>query len=639
VIDCRLHVNGEPFADTADDVYAATPTALADLELTWGRATTVDQPDAATCRVGVIDRTGGVAFTDAVPIGATFDVWAEGDISTGAPVETVVDGGFETLPLGPTDRVFIDEDDAGVTATATVVSEPVASGVRAVRLSTTSGGTDFDIPPAPFTPGNPAGWDAIPRFAYQSTWTVSVTWWLTAGRRAQVRGIGYGSPESTETLLPPFTSRMLYGNGDWQTTTWTIYNNVWEQADVWAGLSIHGLSLRRWIDVPTTWAETPDTWIDWSSIVIDNVSITAPAAGLTRDVLVFSGRVTDLRAAIDDFGTATVDVTAVDQRAELDNRYVGDQPWPKESVMSRVGRVITAAGVDVDVRIDTPLDAYQVSWRDVDNQPSGGLLAELAAGIDGVLWSATHATTGAYLWLENPGNRASVRQLALQGGVVVIITADPNRAPGRTVLDGCVVTDDELQWVRDVSDVITRVDATWQEQTLDDEGNQAPTERTVRVVDTPAEVDYGARRYGVSTPLTTATDATSVANRILARTRLTWRAEGLEYDLGLFPPDPGNDTANALDLIDGTTRLGRALIIENVAYWPGGKTVGMYVDGGRYRFDGAWRLGLVGTPMVGVGTSGGWGSLDPTWRWNQMDPGIRWADLWGVAGPVTTTEE
>ena len=67
----------------------------------------------------------------------------------------------------------------------------------------------------------------------------------------------------------------------------------------------------------------------------------APAGGTVRDVLVFAGRITDL--AGDDrrpAGTIRVDVTAVDQLADLENRYVGDEPWLAEPFAARVDRIL-----------------------------------------------------------------------------------------------------------------------------------------------------------------------------------------------------------------------------------------------------------------------------------------------------------
>src|SRR5881628_248014 len=209
----------------------------------------------------------------------------------------------------------------------------------------------------------------------------------------------------------------------------------------------------------------------------------APAGGTVRDVLVFAGRITDLHAQIvDPDGTIGVEVTAVDQLADLENRYVGEEPWSAEAFAKRVGRITAAAGVAVPASIDPRLAPLVVSWRDVDHQAAGGLLAELAAGVDAVLWSATHSTTGPYLWFEDVGDRSSSEVLEDVGGIVTIVLSS-ERPGGRTRIDGCQIAADELTWIRDVSDVITRVDVTWKDQTVDQDGNPSPTDRAVRVAD------------------------------------------------------------------------------------------------------------------------------------------------------------
>ena len=282
-------------------------------------------------------------------------------------------------------------------------------------------------------------------------------------------------------------------------------------------------------------------------------------------------------------------------------------------------------------RIDDPLGAAEVSWLDVDNQPAATLLAEYAQGVDGVLWSATHATTGPYLWIENPVARAQVGELALEGALVVIVYVDEDR--GTTSLDGCLLPVEPITWVRDVSDVVTRVDAQWSEQTVDDAGLPAPTDHTVTVEAEPAVLTkHGVRRYSVTTHLTTEAAADEVAQRILNRSAsLEWRTTGLELDLHVTPPATGLEVANVLDLLDGSSRLGRGLVVEDATMWPGADTIGLYLEGGSYTFDGAWRLALNGSSHTGMGASVQWGELDVAWAWNEFDPAIRWFDLYGVA--------
>lgn len=641
--DCWVTVSGSRFADTAADYQSGSPTALADLELTWGRGTTVDQPDASTVSFSVLDRTGGTSFLDSLPIGVPVEVWTSGDISTGGAVDVAVDGSFESLAVGASGSPRVAVEPVGA-STVVVIDTPTATGNRALRATATSGGSvgivrDVLIPPSAFST-SPSAWDSIPRFSEGVTWDWSVT--IRAARddpgapTAWGSGVVFTDPTDSTGIASVGPLLSVVGDGNWHTVGGTITADA-AAADHWLGVRVHWY-IRSWQDGPTgTWADTAGPWTEYGDVLIDDQKLFAPGEGLVRNVLVFSGRITDLKASVDLDGTVDVNVTATDQLADLQNRFVGDQPWTAETLASRVARIISASGAAVQTRIDEPLGALQVSRRDVDNQPAGGLIQELSAGVDGVLWSATHATLGPYLWIENPVRRAQLQTLALSGGVVVIVPSTGSNAPaGRTILDGDDLPRGQVTWTRDVTDVVTRVDATW----LDQSTTPDTTERHVLVSDTAAEALSGPQRLGVSTPLTSEADARDVGNRILARSRkIPWRTEGLTYDAGLIPPAPGDETVALLDLLDGTIRLGRGVVVINAATWPGGSASG-YLDGGRYRWDGSWVLQLITTPITGVAVSGPWTSLDTTWAWNEFDPAIVWTDLFGVTGPITvgTTE-
>lgn len=627
--DCWLIVDGARFADTAPDLEGGTPTALADVEVAWGRGTTVDQPDAATARAVVLDRSGGSRFVDTIPVGVPFDVWTSGDVSTGAPAETVTDGGWETMAPGPA-GVRVKVDPSG---TATVVTTGPHAGAHALRVAAAAGTTTVGVwvPPQAFDTVNPSAWDDVPQAEPGTVWQFSA--WVRAPRGTIRTHYAYFD-DPAGTAMTAAGSVSSPGDATWQHATGSVYVAATYPTQ-WLGVYVRA-PVPAWADLTgDTWQSAPGAWADYAAVDVDDVSVLTPADALFRDVLVFSGRVTDLSATRDRDGTARVEVTAVDQLADLQNRTVGDEPWATETLAARATRIVDLSGAAVDLLIDDPLGALVVTRRDVDSQPAGGLLAELAQGVDGVLWSATHATTGPYLWLENPVRRATLGVL-VEGvdGIVRIQPDTSTNAPaGRTVLDGGTLPQGEVTWARDVTDVLTRVDATWQEQTTPD-----LTERNVRAVDTAAEADYGARRMSVSTPLTTATDASDVCNRILGRSRAPqWRTEGLTWDAGLIPPARGEQTAALLDVLDGTIRLGRGLVVSNVAEWPGG-TAAAYLDGGRYRYEGAWVLQFVTTPWGGVATSGPWNSLDPAWAWNEFDPEMNWAALYGVAGPVVELE-
>jgi hypothetical protein len=636
--DCVVTVAGSRFADTAAELVAGEPVALAELTVDWGRSNTFEQPSPATCSFTVLDAPHGIVFTERLHVGDTIDVHASGDIAQGIPINVAVDGGFETAALGPAgNRVAVVAPTV-----ATIVSAPVATGTRSVRATAPTGNrTVLRIPPAAFTPGNAAGWDTIPRLGPNEwTWTAAVRPPLNG--RVGVIGIGFAGPQTpTPTGIVGAQTHNVWGHlpAAWRTVTDTVRaSNV--TATNWLGLSV-ATDLATWAEpygetgIAYAWTGAPGTWADYAPTFADDVVLMAPAGGTVRSVLVFAGRITDLSATIDDpTGTLRIDVVAVDQLADLENRYVGAEPWLAEPLATRVDRILAAADVTVPAVIDGPLQDLIVSWRDVDNQAAGALIAEHAAGVDAVLWSATHSTTGPYLWIEDVAGRVGGQVLADVDGVVTIIE-DSERPVGRTTLDGCQIDAEALTWIRDVSDVITRVDATWLEQTLDDEGNPAPTDQAIRVVDSELEDAYGARRLGLSTLLTTATEATAVAERVLARTRTTQgRVDGMTWDLGLFPPVAGTGMAAALDLLDGTIRIGRGLIVEDAELWPDGGPIGLYLDGGTYEYRGAWKLGLIGSPLAGMGDSAQWDDLDPAWAWNEFDPSIEWPDLYGVAGPL-----
>lgn len=629
MIDCRLHVGGAPFADSAATLAAGVPTALADLDLTWGRATTVDQPDAATCRFTVLDRAGGATVTDALPIGATVEVWAAGDIGTGAPRNVAVDGGFEAAPLGPAGNRAVLV--AGSPGTLAVIAAPVHAGAHALALAATVvANLAAVVPPAPFAPGTPTAWDEIPRLG-SSQWRWSVAVLAARASTTNVGAIAFDGPEDVGATGGPLGPLFAVpGDGTWHDANGYVTAAA-PTAAAWLGVTV-ATTLAAWQTLQLTWQQTPGTWDEYGRTVTDDVVLEAPPS-VIRDVLVFAGRITDLAATVAPAAAEVrVDVIAVDQLADLQNRYVGAQPWPAETVTARVGHVLEGAALTVATRIDAALGTLVVSKRDVDRQPAGALLTELAAGVDGVLWSATHATLGAFLWLEDVASRVALGTLQLVGGfVVIVVDTAGNRPPGRTTLDGCELAADGVTWHRDVTDVLTRVDATWLEQLT------PPVEHTVTVVDAPAEAPPAGstRRIGVTTQLTAAADATDVGNRILARTHMAqWRAEGLEVDCARFPPAAGADTADVLDLLDGTTRLGRGLIVENIVGWPGGDAAGAYLDGGSYRYDGAWRLAMATSPMGGFGESAPWQSLEPSWQWAQFSPDLAWSDLFGVTGPL-----
>jgi hypothetical protein len=75
---CELWIDGARYADGLTPADSADPFALSGLRIDWGRDTTVDQPQPATCVFSILDPPGGAErFDQTVALGSTVIVWAE----------------------------------------------------------------------------------------------------------------------------------------------------------------------------------------------------------------------------------------------------------------------------------------------------------------------------------------------------------------------------------------------------------------------------------------------------------------------------------------------------------------------------------------------------------------------------------
>jgi len=105
----------------------------------------------------------------------------------------------------------------------------------------------------------------------------------------------------------------------------------------------------------------------------------------------FSGRVTDTELAWQDAAEETpnsqeMQVIAAGKIADLGRRVVGDTPWAQEIDGSRIGRIMSAAGVTLDPLYSDP-GTVQILARDVDSQPALDLSQSVAADAGGVVWN------------------------------------------------------------------------------------------------------------------------------------------------------------------------------------------------------------------------------------------------------------
>ena len=631
---CVLWVDGVRYADGQPAERPTDPVALTGLTVTWGRASTLDQPAPASCTFEVLDKPGGDRFTGKLYVGARVQVRADATIYPDPSVPIIADPGFESAAVGP--AVAITGN-----ATAAVVAGTVHhSGSQAVRIDPVdpARGVRVIFPPAPFTL-DPAGWDAVPRTLPGQSWrygaAIRVPTGVAAVARAQLHPVTFTQPfGAVDTVL---TETAAAGAPDG--AGWSLHSAlVTPPAGVWLGVAVDVYPTGpTWDEVPPalTWdaVDPALTWDDVAATWVDDLVLLAPAAGASRAGEVFTGRVTDLASQWDDgLGGTLLRVTAQDDTAELANRYVGAAPWPQETLLARFGRILAAAGQTMASIIDPTVQAAQITYRDVDNQPAHALLAELAQSVGGVLWSATSLTTGPYLRLEDIQARPPLQVLRKGAdNVIRIVTAPAVGAKGVTV-SACDLLLDPVRWVADSTDSATRVALGWKDPAPDP---AKPTDRTETVVDAAAETATGQRRVQVSTQLATQAAAGSTAAALLARLSAGgWKISGLTYSIDPDQALTAAQLTTVMTLLDGTTRIGLPVMLTDLPDWspaPAPGSVPLFVEGGRYtNTAGAWRLDLLVTSAKSQGAGLAWDQLDPTWTWDQLDPAIRWDDLYGV---------
>jgi hypothetical protein len=648
-ITASVYVDGQWLADGSGPD-SADPVVLSGLSVSWGRATTVDQPEPSTASFDLLDPPGESSFLDLLYVGATVTVTAAGDVPAPATLPVNRDPSFEAAPLGSDPFGHY-----GWTGTSVVVNDRAATGGQSARLTFDRAGGGLLagawIPPAPYDDVDPSAWDDIPKMQEGEHWSATAAVQSPIGGSFGLFLYGYPSPKTTSAANYPYDTggRVNGGTGadvpqSWQTMTIPTRTITPGAANKWAGLLIR-IQVAAWNTIgpmiggqpnPIAWTDVAGSWDDWATGYVDDVHILAPASAdvVHRDVTVFAGRITDLDAGYDTAaGGVICSVTATDFTADLAQRDVGAEPWPAEPLTARFGRILTAAGVAVRYTIASTLGAFVVSWLDVDRQQAWPLLADLATSVDGILWSAVHSLTGPYLWLADPRTSATLYVLTMGDAGLVVI--QPTAAAGNAIeLDACDVLLDPVVFRQSVSDLSTRVAVTWMEQTVDDAGQPAPTERTDTIIDAAAEAAHGTRRVAVSTLLTNAVDADRVAAAILGRLRVSsWRVGGLNWATALSEMDDGDRTGRALDLLDGVRRLGVAILLTNLPDWvpSGADTLPLLLQGGTYTFDaGQWELDLTTSSAAAQGASLPWTDLDPSWSWNEFDPAIAWTDLAGV---------
>jgi hypothetical protein len=623
-VGCTVYADGVRVADGSPTDNPLDPTALSGLSLTWGRESTVDQPQASTCAFDVIDTAGGEGFSSRFFLGSTIQVTAGGSLYPAPTVPAFTNPSFEA-PF----HEFVKTTKADI-------SQPTTNphtGTKSLAVQPTLASTSWTIAmaPAPLS-ADPTAWDTIPVSDPGQVWTYGAWVFVPNGITVTVQPVLFSAPHFNAWSIPAGVQTSVSGLGTWVLAQGTFTANAAHQ---WVGLQVSASSAggQTWNTTTGTWNGATLTWNGVRTVYIDDVTILGPLGGTTSTVLVFEGRIVSLASQWHEgAGRPMLKISCADFISDIDNRNVGDEPWPMEYLLDRANRILTLGGGGIDLDIDPSIAIKNVSWRDVDRQPVGGLLRGLAASVDGIMWSAAHITTGAYILMEDPNTRPSGTVLGKVGGIVVIVP----RTMDLMELSACEIDREPITWTTSVEDVTTRVEVTWLEQVT---GPPASTlEHTYTVIDAAAEAQRGVRSFALASQLTTEADASTVASAIKARTRGgDWVAGAISID---DDDIAGSNTTiqRLLNLLDGTVRNGLAIAVTELPAWAPPTPTGefpVYLEGGTYQFtDGRWVLDLTVSNATSVGQSVTWNDLTtPAYKWNEFDPGIAWDELRGV-GPT-----
>lgn len=154
-IGCTVLIDGQPISDGYVTTDPDAPAVLSGLRVTWGRSTTVDQPQPSTCTFTVLDPLEGDRLVPALTIGRRVDVRTD------------------TVLYPPADETTIDRMYPSTVTGASGFSV-AADGKTATMIANGHGRLGFYLPPLPYT-SNPLGWDAVPRSLPGQAWRVKLT--------------------------------------------------------------------------------------------------------------------------------------------------------------------------------------------------------------------------------------------------------------------------------------------------------------------------------------------------------------------------------------------------------------------------------------------------------------------------------
>ena len=597
----ELWVDGVRFPDGCTDAPPDAPYALTGLAVTWGREDVLDQPSPATATFEVVDEVGGQQYLDAIHVGSLVRILANALLW--APAD------FPTIPV-PAPVQTLGGESGAVGSTVVLWPSPGSQYVHG------------DVRPAPPS-SDPDAWFDVPRSVAGQTWQLNITavfvetaflGWVRPAGTVAAHPLLWESPDDTvPTVMPPIplTGTFVPPSGYWVgvRVVWTPTGPRWNQ-----------------LTNPAAWSSLGATpsWEDLAELHLFTLQVLAPQGGTVRTALVFEGRVTDLEARFDDtLGAAVCQVTAQDLLAELNNRLIGDQPWAAEPIGQRLPYMVGLAGFGTtNTVLDATVAATNISRRDVDAQPAGRLMQELATTGDGVLWTASHLGGAPDIRVDSMSERPSAYVLTPTGpGGSIIVDLRGSFTGAAVELSACAVDLDPVRWRQDSTDVATRVSVGWLAQEFDNDGQPVQKEHREQVTDPGVEARIGSYSVSMSTQLRDVIDARLLATTWLARlSEQGWRIGGLVWSATEDETLDAVKLDQFVTLLDVMQRNGCPIMLVDLPYWSpvtaGEDRVPLFLEGGKYEsVDGGWVLRLVTTSAQALGRSATWQEIPAPWRW------------------------
>lgn len=545
MITCTVTIDSTPVGTTPDQLDAGQPTALDGLTVTWGRATRLDQPKPSSCTLSIL------------------------------------------LPRGTSPTRFMPGKPLSVTARVSDTTPSTVTVIAAPGTQTLTNSPTHFTPTPTVTPStNPAAWDNLPRVEIGATYTITGTVNLPPASTLHVRPVYYTGPHADSLTIGPTIHTTTTTSGAISIT----HTPPPDTAGTWLGISLHVHPLGATISASYDYyiyanSHTLDS-LEHASITALRVTRTGTA---TSHATVFDGRISDaILSYNEDAKCAQIDLIAVDPSVELDNIPIGDEPWPAESAAHRARRILNLAGSSAHLVIDPTIANRMIQRADADNQPARRQLQSIAITTGAILWTASHESVGDIYRLEDPAQRKSLYRLTLDPSGNTHLTP----APWNTLtLDAATLYRRGIELRQDTTDLATSVTVSWQYDQPNDQGEPTLTNRDETVHDIDRRRTHGHHHLKVSTNLTNAHDANTLAHQLITNTAPgAWMLPKATWDTKTLATRP----ADVITALDSMRRIGLPLTLTNVDEWvPGAPTIPVYLDGGKYTYArGRWVLDL-----------------------------------------------